>query len=283
MNSASEHYHPIFEGTPEGTHRWFDSIEQYVEWADQNKGKCGKENSVDHSPEREWDFGLGYAGCLNMARTGWSEGAQKVEDLVDRVDQIVRHKMPNIRLAVRPVMVGGRVSVPAYLSGHPKQYLTLKREAATCKTVTINFSGSVSGSVDANTIMYRGVAIAALVRALERRRVKVELVLNIRSMGNLNIPGDNLVAGVCIKRAADKLMPDSIAYAMAHPAFLRRHGFAFFEGAAASVGGCVDWGYGRPYAFDIPGAVNIQTMPVHRDSDMQTYVEQQLKTILEMP
>lgn len=282
ITSASAFYHPLFEGMPEHTHLWFDSISDFVEYGHKTHTNYGNiQNSEANSPSKEWDLYLGYQGSVDLSRIGWAEGAQKVDDLADKVDQIVRQKLPNQRLAVRPVMVGGRVSVPAYLSGHPKQYLSLKREPATCKTITINLNNCVSASVDANTFMLRGIAVAALVRVLERKRVKCEVVTTMST--KTSVPGGRVCAAVVVKKAADKLMPDSIAFALAHPACFRRNGFATFEGQAAACRGDLGWGYGMPTPVHIPGAVNIDTMPCYSDDQMQTYVEEQLKLILEMP
>ena len=282
ITSASPFYHPIFEGMPEHTHLWFDSIADFVTYGHEGHGAYPRgQMSEQNSPSKEWDLRAGYQGSVDLSRTGWAEGAQKVDDLADKVDQVVRQKLPNQRLTVRPVMVGGRVSVPAYLAGHPKQYLTLKREPATCKTITINLNNCVSASVDANTFMLRGIAVAALVRVLERKRVKVEVVTTMST--KTDVPGGRVCAAVVVKKAADKLMPDSIAFALAHPACFRRNGFASFEAQAAACNGDLGWGYGMPTPVHIPDAINIDTMPCYNDKQMQEYVEAQLKLILEMP
>lgn len=279
--SADPHYHPAFEGTPKGTHLWFDSVEEYAKHAiEKSAGYAGDVyGQVSRVTGRDstWDFQVGWDGALKLAREGWPEGAAKVEALLDRIEQHIRRLLPTQRNVMRPAMVGGRVSVPAYLAGHPKQFLVLKREAATCKTVTMVVSSGISCDVSADTVMRRGVAIAAAVRALEQRRVRVELIsMKVNKDGG----GFQTCSACTVKRAQDKLQSDLVAFALAHPAFPRRIGFAFQEAVSLATNTPVPTGYGMSSNFELPGAYLVPTKPCFTDEEMEAFSMEIINTLI---
>ncbi len=272
-------YHPHFEGKLYGSHLWFDSVEEYLKYIELNSIGASDQVSRECGRGIDWDFGVEWSGACKLAREGWSEGAEKVERLLDKVEGHITKLLPQQRNVLRPAMVGGRVSVQAYLAGHPKQFLTLKREAATCKTVTMAVSCSISCGVSAEANMRRGVAIAAAVRALEQRRVRVELV-SIKCNTDYD---QSITAGACVvKRAQDKLQSDMVAFCLAHSAFPRRFGFAFQESSSKITGKPVPSGYGLPTTYEIPGAINIPTKPVYNDEEMEAFALEIIKGIIDV-
>lgn len=284
IQPGDKFFHPYFEGRNKGTHLWFDNVEEFIEHVTPLSEKFSQTGAYCSSRSRQnirqdWDFSVGWEGANKLAREGWSEGAEQVESLLDKVEGEIRKLLPMQRNTMRPAMVGGRVSVPAFLAGHPRQFLTLKREAATCKTITMAVNVGASCTVSAETMMRRGVAIAAVVRALEQRRVRVELVATITSYDK-NYPGGCIAAAITIKRAADKLQADTVAFALAHFSFARRIGFACFEAQCIENGWNLPDDYGCPGPLTLPDAENVDTVPCYTDADMQEYVKTQLAKII---
>jgi hypothetical protein len=140
-------------------------------------------------------------------------------------------------------------------------------------------SCAISCGVSAEANMRRGVAIAAAVRALEQRRIRVELV-SVKC--NTDYDG-TVTAGACVvKRAQDKLQSDMVAFCLAHSAFPRRFGFAFQESSSRVTGKPVPSGYGLPTTYEIPGAINIPTKPVYNDEEMEAFALEIIKGIIEV-
>ena len=251
-----------------------------MEYAAKESQGASYNRSRDPVNSMDWDMNLGWEGSLKLARQGWPEGAAKIERLMDKVEQNIRKLLPLQRNILMPAMNGGRVSVPAYLAGRPKQYLALRKEAATCKTVTIAVNSSMSGDVTSEEVMRRGVAIAAAIRALEQRRVRVELV-SLKCSEHSNFPGGTYASACVVKRAQDKLQPDMVAFALAHPAFPRRIGFAFAESVCRKAGKQVPMGYGCPSNFALPNAVVLPTKPCYSDEEMAAFTTEIIKSILQ--
>lgn len=290
IDHTTEYGHPIWYGCPEHTRVWFNSVEECCQASIGPSKKCNSATSSrSDGKSYDWDLSAGWTGAVEMSKYGWPEGAAKVDDLLDTVDRVMRMKLPNQRAVLRPAIIGGRVSVPAYLAGHPRQFLALKREAATCKTIRLVYSGSTSAGVSAETMVKRGVAVCAIVQSLERRRIRVELIAAYRQQfyGDCGWPAQegshDLRMAVTVKRAEDKLMPDEVAYVIAHPAFYRRMIFATMEACAAKVRpgkkSAELPGYGTPMTCPIPDAYVIPTMATASDEEMQEFVEQQIEAI----
>jgi|SRR6516165_4909825 hypothetical protein len=274
-------WHPSFAEKDARTHKFFPTIADFVSYVDKASQGASRDNSRSNEATMSWSLGVSYTGALKMAEVGWPEGAQMVDQLVDKVESVINATLPDQRQRLRPAIAGGRVSVPAFLAGQPLHFLTLKREAATVKTITLNVSLSISCAVSAEHAMRRGVAICALVKCLERRRVRCQILVQKTCDCGSELPGNGWYVGlVQVKDAGDKLHPHMVAFAIAHTAFVRRLGFAMCETASKESGRPVPDGYGMPAFMPIEGAVNLETVPCSSDDEMIAFVDQQLKTIL---
>lgn len=284
ITPSYEYYHPMYEGDRVGSSFWFDNIASFAAYADEtsqgfNGGSYGIASSR-RNPTSEWFGKCSYEQAQELSRSGWSEGAQKVDDLMDKVDDHIRAVIPMTRSRLVPAMVGARVNVPAFLAGHPKQYIHQIKADGSTRTVRIAMLLSASSSVEADTMIRRGVAVAAVVRALEARRVRCEVIGSFDNTG-MDWAQPRLKIAVCIKKAADKLDPGAVAFALAHPAFYRRLGFAMWEGACQLNKGNMPGGYGSvPMDFAIPDALNLGSIPCYTDASMQEFVTQQVKSII---
>lgn len=290
ITSASPNYHPCIEGRPEGYWGWYDSPTEYIRDCERrmkaNQSTYRGSQDASNSPQKDWDMNAGWDGAMKMGKEGWSEGAEKVKSLLDKVDDEVRAMLPEQRITQRPAMVGGRVSVPAYLAGHPKQFMQMKRIAAQCKTVTLNVSVGISGGISSETYLIRGVALCALVQALERRRVRVELVISFANqVSSQSCPTGTIGAAVVVKKATEKLMPDWIAFCLAHPAWHRRLNFAWKEGLpndyVQKQGGMHSDGYGQTITFEMPhAAITFPAQAFISDKQMLDFVRTNLEKIV---
>jgi hypothetical protein len=124
-------------------------------------------------------------------------------------------------------VVGQRVSVPAYLTGHPKCMVRRVKtaDAGNGRILTLAVSVVASASTMASAMSNYGVAIAQYVNQLERSGVRVHLIGTLA----VDSDGERLALSWTIKSAGQPLNLSALAFAIGHPAMLRRIGFAFME------------------------------------------------------
>lgn len=189
----------------------------------------------------DWHGGVDWDDTLTLARTGWADGLDAVADVRDALwdslgDSVER---PSPRYAV----AGQHVDVGRWLTGHPECMVAAPMEVETGvgRVAKVTVNGAVSGGVRADTLVYRGAAIALVVDALEACgvRCEVEWQMGIDDSQLLRVP---------LKAADQPLDIDRLTFALAHPCMLRRLVFSWMECQprewrdAHSVGG----GYGAP-------------------------------------
>ena len=177
--------------------------------------------SADHNNRvsvSSWYADNGYEDALRLARNGWPEGRRSVEAITERLNITGRVARPDI---VFDVIGEGGFDIGLALAGIPECAMDWRDS----DQMVANSNGpivrmvvdiSTSAGIGANVIKRRGAALLALVDALEAagRRVEIEAVY-FCSRRNYQIT-------IMLKAAGDALQIDQIAFALAHPAFLRR-------------------------------------------------------------
>lgn len=194
--------------------------EVYVE----NGSRDASGSALEFSGTRSW------AKSVKLARTGWKEGREAIQELRDRVyQQIATHiKVPRTVTSV----YGGHVNVGAYLTGRPdcffrREQTNVLRDGFPGKVLRIVVNTGARASVSNRAMIHRGAAAYALIDALEYSGHRCEVIL--ASVAEQVVHG-GLVSHFCMfKRAEDHADPDAMAFAFAHPSMHRRMIFSLRE------------------------------------------------------
>lgn len=210
--------------------QWFhhvtDSIEEYVRTAMLDKG---------HGAE----FG-GWAGgikdldhALQLAEQGWAEGTERARRLGMALSEPLQTLgLEGLTEVEEYDVTGASVDVGLYCEGEPECMVDfIENEAPRSRVVKLYVQINCLASVRAETIMRRGVAIAAIIDALEERGLQIEVwaVDCTRTWGSPPETGDrdHLLRMACQVKEAGQPMPlDRIAFAIGHPGFYRTISFA---------------------------------------------------------
>lgn len=183
--------------------------------------------------DAEWDLGAGYDGALRLAKDGWSEG-------VEMVDEALQAIVPSTGREARWgwSQSGGSVSIGRYLTQHPKCMRNRRRKqmgAAPVLHLIVNTVASCA--IRAEQMANYGACIVGLIDRLENmgRRVHLDVVQAIKLHNNRDRTVVRFSAGWNVKRASEPVDLSQVAFAIAHPAAFRRIGFALMERAPAEV------------------------------------------------
>lgn len=188
----------------------------YTSFIDYASGRPARYSWKDETPDA-WFRDGGYTSSLELARNGWAEGRGKMQAFADRLSAQTRALRPEPCYAI----VGeGGIDIGAALAGVPECMIDWRdsetiNDSAAGPVLKIVVDVAVSSEIDAERIVTRGAAILALIDVLEDagRRVELEAIFYCRTKREICIP---------LKAADRALQADQIAYALAHPAFMRR-------------------------------------------------------------
>lgn len=203
------------------------------------RGSWGASASQSNPATKGWDLNADYDGALKLARDGWAEGMDAMEQTLHAIIPAVGHE-PRWGWSE----TGGSISVSRYLHGHPKSMRNRrKKHMGSSPVLHIVVNTAASCAVKAAQMANYGAAIVGLIDRLETTGKRVHLDLVNVSCVNNEI---RLAYGWNIKRASEHVDLAAIAFSIAHPASFRRLGFAMME---RSPSDCETYGYG--YAADL--------------------------------
>ena len=202
--------------------------------AEPQEGSYAAEGGYCSTQNRELDSFQGvknWAEAVQLRKDGWPEGLRKAEALASKITGIVAGQMPvqEIMYAVS----GNYVDIGRYLEGDPECFGYLEDtenliNAPMGKIVRIGVNVAVSAAVDKFTIERRGAAILAVTKLLELvgRSVTVDTIWASSDSGGGKTTN---VVKTHVKKSGENLSPESLAFAIAHPAYLRMFQFRFQE------------------------------------------------------
>jgi hypothetical protein len=184
-----------------------------------------RRQSRGNPPSNDWDYSAGWEGTVDLAGRGWPEGLASVEAIRANVSAVVARELT--RAAWTFDVAGAVPDVARYLAGEPENMLTPCEETAPARIVRLVVHMGASASITAAAMYKRGAAALALVDAIENTGARVEIV--VASCHESRASGNRRALVVTVKRAEDHTEPDRLAFALAHPATLRRLWFAYAE------------------------------------------------------
>lgn len=219
--------------------------------------------------------------ALKLAKDGWPEGTKRIHDLENKLN------ISNLRSAIGDAEVevydtaGAFVDVGLYLDGEPECMGEFEEvRAKNPRVVTIYINVAVSGGTFTDKVMRKGAAAGALVDLLESAGISTEVVAIEMSnwiptaatytAADTNGRGKCYIVRTVVKRAGETLDLDRLAFALVHPAYLRRLVFAVNEKDNATP-----YGYGQPLSLQQRDLKNeddlvIETKNVFGDSVWST-------------
>ena len=200
--------------------------------AEEPKGKwalSGASSLQKRKSKREkerWDLGAGWRGALKIADYGWPEGREMMSEGLrvgssDHLDIGAPEYTSDV--------VGQFPDIPEFLSGSPECMVDYDEEGMH-PVISIGFTGCYPWFVTAQQQVNLGVAGLHLVGALERAGYAVEINVLFR-FGPTSGSGsqDRMELDVVIKQPGEFVDLDRMAFALSHPAFLRRLVFRWME------------------------------------------------------
>lgn len=178
-----------------------------------------------------WHGTANFEEAVGLGRHGWSAVRPSIDGLLSDIDGKIRALTIDKPIMFHDV-AGAFVDMGAYMSGEPECMIDVRQETvpATGRIVRLLVNGSASWSVDEASIRARGAAICALIDAMSRQQLALEVWVEVsvkpktpaRGKNAGVAPKDRLSTVVRVKAAADPLDIDMLMFPIGHPSFLRR-------------------------------------------------------------
>ena len=223
----------------------FDSVDEFITTAKNEPSNVGspRMNESRKSPSQRWDLGVGLDGAFQLAETGWPEGAKKIKEAMDRIEEIAKPK--TYRQDCTWKHDGGAfVDVAKFLGGEQECFVEFRPPEEPKKPIKIFVSLAAAFHVSSSTMVRRGAAVGAALDLLEAEGYLVELWGIIDGVSG----GGKCTQLIKIKDTDQPLDLDRLAYLMVHPAFFRRIWFAYCDqldpNSRRSYGFILGEGYG---------------------------------------
>lgn len=182
------------------------------------------------------------------ALTAWSDmcadtmntsGAKKAADMLidgDAKSAELIHECTGIRefsqavqsIKIKRDVTGCLPCIPAYLMGLPKQMLNVHKEPKPAPFVNIYVNTTVPYFVTKSDIAKAGAKVAAIVKAIEKKGIRVNLFAVIHAKLNQKTD-ERYILGVRVKKADAPLNLLNMAFCFINEAFLRKVYFSHLE------------------------------------------------------
>lgn len=202
-----------------------------------------QESSRDHGASRDWDLNLGFDAAVDMAATGWSEGGRDMRVTFDKLPRVHGKAM-----TFRFNPVKGRFSISRYNAGNPNCFKVPKRDPQapnrTGQVIRLAVNTSASWKQKAQCMANYGAAIAAAIEALEADGYRCEVTAHCVAEYN----NRRATYGWTVKGPGQSLDMAALAFSLAHPAAMRRLGFALMERFPIAYE-CGNYGYPEDVAL----------------------------------
>ena len=182
---------------------------------------AGKSSTKDE-PRKDWDDNAGYKGAIELAEKGWPAGVKKMKKF-----EVEAGENFDTLPAFSYDIAGAFPSVPAYCAGDP-EHMALPVDLPNKPVCKMVVEIGKAWHLRAATSMRYGVAILGAVNSLMMAGVTV--VLDANWSGAFDYGQRDYSQWLIPLGGGGQVMDlDRLAYCLAHPALLRRIGFAYLE------------------------------------------------------
>lgn len=220
--------------TKKDTFYIYDNVGDFVEWLRKTK-KTKKGQALAHS-ERTDNYSQNFSG---------TESFEAAQELLDNGDATLSRMIMEQAVSIKAksktgcMRSNGIVNSPqgfvpnigAYMTGHPNNMVNIRQTfKPMSKVLSIVYNISVNCRITTNQMISAATKVACAISTLEAKGYRVNVYVgsytrNYHSRAKKNAGGFIMK----IKDAGKPLDPLRIAYPLANPSMLRRHGLAFLE------------------------------------------------------
>lgn len=262
-------------------HRSYTSLSEYAAFA--ATAPADEHSAANNvSPDRtKFTQTKNLAEACSLTARGWPQGAARAKKMLDRIESTehVRVELSSLT-QTRNDVTGSYVDVGAYVSGIPECMVEFEPDPRKVRFAHIVIAASTSSYTSEQDIMARGACICAAIDTLESRGIRCNVTLQVATgTAQLFIRDD-----VTLKNAHDPLNLDSLAFAVAHPAMLRRIGFAAEELVNPTLRQALHCyyggGYGNVYFQPVANAINFPPTEYNARWTDPHYAAQRINDVL---
>jgi len=220
----------------------FDNVSDLVAYCRDNSIPRGTSISSEKTDDRDFFRTGTYEEAVKLAESGWTQGAEIIAEHRD-ASRCFLNAAKVAKVATYGYDVSGDwLDVGRYLDGEPECFgiEVGDGEIVAQKVVSIRINSAVSGAVEADHIIARGIALLLAVDLLEACGTRVELILargggiNGSASESTAAKGSTFESNTVIKEANQPVDIDRLAFWVAHPSAFRRFGFRQAEIAGMS-------------------------------------------------
>ena len=184
-------------------------------------------SSREEGKKASWDMGVDFPLSVSLCQNGWEQGAEKLLKRFTSLAATVSEQI--LKRPIKWDVIGQHFDVSRVVNGEPESWFRKGkpvRKHGSRRLVTILVNISASCAIRSSVIEARGMVIAALAAALARAGRSVKIVVSAYSEGN----GCNDVQiNTIVKQPEAPFDLARTAYALCHPAMLRRQYLAVME------------------------------------------------------
>lgn len=222
----------------------FDSLGELGEYIARTKRVWSQTNSETGGASASWDLNTKFPAAVELARNGWLEGADKVQDALKAFN--AGTPQPDCKVD----FYGFRPHVPRFCAGAPDSMIRHAPVATigSGRVLTLAVPVNANSSTGAGPMANFGVAVAQYVNQLESDGMRVEVIGMICS----KVHAVRVTHSWIIKNADQPLDLAVLAFSIGHPAMFRRLGFALRERCSAREMP----GYGEATAATVSDLIN---------------------------
>jgi hypothetical protein len=203
-------------------------------------GMGGLADYLDAMPEGfRHDHGAHFAGCdlptaITRCRSGNPDLVAASDKMLDKLEAL--SPMTNAWETQRAI-VGGVPSVPDFLSGNPLNMRLRRRVESQQAPIAVLIDVTVSADIPFETILRRGAAILALVRALSAKRP-----VSLHVVAGLQEKSSNVAIAIRVDTAPLDLA--RAAWLLGAPEVLRQVFFNVLHSVSEQPGRYIPWIFG---------------------------------------
>lgn len=212
-----------------------DAIDRLSDAAKPDRNNLSSEKDASQS----WDLNCGFQGARELPTKGWQEKSaelwKQIQALALKVEIGVQDSYD---------VSGGSVDIGRYMSGEPECMMAQTINPLSAVSVLMNISARANA--DAEHLYNRGIAVAAVIHALQSSGRGVSLKVG----ESVSSGGDRHITEITLQEFGEYIHAGRLAFWAAHPAALRLCIFRYNEQQSddirANLGFYSGDGYGSP-------------------------------------